>query len=141
MAKNNQIFLIGGLGLAAFLLYKNAKGSKRGEVVVSDSEIVQPGSEAWANQPDAVIDAEKQKLTLPAAMDMAKEILAQAKDAFVIVKHKGGKVGLRSGRKKIPANKMKGRKIKTLRYKGKKLSARRVNKITSLQNRAALTFI
>ncbi len=136
MPKNNNLLLIGALGIGALYLFsQKAKAGKRGFVNVEDAQIVKPGSEEWTNQPDAVIDTEKQRLSVQDAVNMAKDIIAQAKDAFVIVKHPKGKVGVRGGRKKLTGSRLKGRKVRTVK------ASRKMKKMFSKKNTAALTFI
>lgn len=152
MAKsNNNLLLVAGLGAAAFLFLRgNANGGslfrRRGSVEVGPAEIVQPGSEEWAQTPDAVIDTQKQKLSVPEAVNMAKEVISQAKDALVLVKNGKKTVAIRSGRKKLPASKLKGRKVKTYKFKPKKgkysaAQLRRVRKVFTPQNVAKMNFL
>ena len=139
MAKNNNTILLLAAGAAAFLFIRSRnKPTRRGEVFVDPVQTVAPGSEAWTNQPDAIIDADKQSLSLPEALSMAKDVAAQVKDALVVIKSKKKKMALRTGRKKVKNT--FNRKIRRINMKGLNKKQRKgIDKLFSKQGMAQLT--
>lgn len=122
------------LGAGAYFLLNKRK--KRGSVYVAPVETL---SEAEYNKTDAVIDAEKSGLSLPEAIDTAKNVLSKLKDAKIDIFHAGKKTTLRKGLKKVKltsANKkffkdLKSKSGKRLSNKQKKASVLAINTITS----------
>jgi len=129
-----NILPIALLGAGAYFLLNKKK--RRGSVYVAPVETL---SEAEYNKTDAVIDADKSGLSLPEAIDTAKNVLSQLKDAKIDIFSGGKKTTFRKGLKKVkltPANKqffknLKSKSGKRLSTKQQKASVLAINTITS----------
>ncbi len=138
--KNNNLLLIGGAGLLAFLFLRSkAKSGKRGFVFAEATQTVAPGSEEWTNTPDAVIDADKQRLPVQDAVNLAREVIDKVKDGLVVIKSGKKRLALRKGKKRLSAQQLKGKRVKPVkltrrtRVKLKKqFSPKNVANLTSL---------
>jgi len=118
MNKNLLTYAIIGAGAYYFFMRKK----RTGRVIVPEVETI---SKEQFDQTDATVNADKAGLSLPEAIETAKNIVEKIKDAKIDIIHKGKKSTFRAGLKKVkltPANKTFFKKIKSA--KGKRLSTK-----------------
>lgn len=113
---NNTLFILLAAGAAFYFFNKNKTGSMQ-DIANEAAGAAPPGSAEFVEQTDAVIDTTKQKLSLPDALNMAKDIAGQLKDAKIVIKRpgKGKNIAIRKGRKKVSATGK--RKVKSISSK------------------------
>lgn len=100
--KKQNILLLAALGIGAYFILGRKK--RRGSVIVDDVNILtkeQFESPASTAPADATIDADKQGLTLPAAIEVAKNVADKLKDVKIDIFKGGKKRTFRAGRKKV----------------------------------------
>lgn len=118
MNKNLLTYAIIGVGAYYFFMRKK----RTGRVIVPEVETI---SKEQFEQTDATVNADKAGLSLPEALETAKNIADQLKDAKINIYKGGKKTTLRKGLKKVkltPENKDFFKKI-TMKG-GKKLSTK-----------------
>lgn len=100
--KQQNVLLIAALAVGAYFLTRRPK--RRGSVIVPDPTVIteQQFYSPESTQPaDATIDADKQGLTLPAAIEVAKNVADKLKDVKIDIFKGGKKRTFRAGRKKV----------------------------------------
>lgn len=107
--KQQNILILAALGLGAYFLTRRPK--RRGSVIV-DEPITITKEQFEGQTPtvpaDVTIDADKQGLSLPAAVEVAKNVADKLKDVKIDIFKGGQKRTLRAGKKKVkltPENK------------------------------------
>lgn len=114
MSKNTtRNLLIAGVGIFAaykFGLFGSAASAQAKSLEDTDDSSESPE----ARQVDAVIDTEQQRMSVPQAIDVARDIVSTAKDAAVIIKTPEGQqnVAVTSGKKRGLFKFLKGKKKK-----------------------------
>jgi hypothetical protein len=127
---NKNLITYAILGAGAYWIYKNRKPKRTGKIIIEPLEKL---SEAEFNKTDAVIDADAKGINLTDAIEKAKDIVSQIKDAKIDILHKGKKSTIRAGRKKVKLTKenkeffkkiknKKGRRLSTKQQKDVKLA-------------------
>ena len=100
--KKQNILLLAALGIGAYFILGRKK--RRGSVFVDEPTILnkeQFESPASTAPADVTIDADKQDLTLPAAVEVAKNVADQLKNVKIDIFKGGKKRTLRAGTKKV----------------------------------------
>jgi len=118
MKKNTTtILIIAALGAGAYYAYKKGMFGKGAEAP-ADAE---PGTEPTADKEktDAVIDTVKQGITIPQAIEKAKEIATQLEDSKILIKTREGlkDIVVRHGAKKKARKELRTTKKKTVKHK------------------------
>ena len=127
---NKNLITYAILGAGAYWIYKNRKPKRTGKIIIEPLEKL---SEAEFNKTDAVIDADAKGINLTDAIEKAKDIVSQIKDAKIDILYKGKKSTIRAGRKKVKLTKenkeffkkiknKKGRRLSTKQQKDVKLA-------------------
>lgn len=117
---NKNLITYAILGAGAYYLFMRKKRS--GRVIVPEVETI---SKEQFEATDANIDADKAGLTLPEALETAKNIADKLKDAKINIFKGGKKTTLRKGLKKVKLTPENKAFFKKLRMKGgKRLSTK-----------------
>jgi len=120
MKKNLLLYAI--IGAGAYWIYKNRKPKRTGRVIVPEVETI---SEVEFNKTDAVVNADEKGISLPEAIEKAKDIVNTIKDAKIDIFHKGKKSTIRAGRKKVKLTAENKKFFKNIKNKkGKRLTTR-----------------
>lgn len=118
--KQQNVILIAALAVGAYFLTRRPK--RRGSVIVPDPSVIteQQFYSPESTQPaDVTIDANKQGLSLPEAIEVAKGVADKLKDVKIDILKGGQKRTLRSGTKKVKLTKANKQFFKTEKKKGK----------------------
>ena len=116
MKNKNLILFAGAAAVAAyFLLRRKDSGMLPGNSMA-------PTGPAAIDKTDAVIDADKAKISLPDAIEAVSAVSDKIKDLKVLIKKDGQVTEVRTGKKqkKGKGQKVKKTKTRTKRAKGKK---------------------
>lgn len=119
--KQQNVLLIAALAVGAYFLTRRPK--RRGSVIVPDPSVIteQQFYSPESTQPaDVTIDANKQGLSLPEAIEVAKGVADKLKDVKIDILKGGQKRTLRSGTKKVKLTKANKQFFKEERKKGKR---------------------
>jgi hypothetical protein len=118
MNKNLLTYAILGAGAYYFFMRKK----RTGRVIVPEVETI---SKEQFDQTDATVNADKAGLSLPEALETAKNIADQLKDAKINIFKGGKKLTIRKGIKKVKLTADNKAFFKKLRMKGgQKLSTK-----------------
>lgn len=110
MKKSTNILIFGAIAVALFMFKDKLGFGKKSSADESDDD-KEPMSEKEKEKKDAVIDMVKSGLTLPQAVEKAKEVAQTLKDANVVVKTPANvpNVTIRTGKKKKSKKTGKGK--------------------------------
>lgn len=137
--KKQNILLLAALGIGAYFILGRKK--RRGSVIVDDVNILtkeQFESPASTAPADITIDADKQGISLPVAIEVAKNVADKLKDAKIDIFKGGKKRTLRSGTKKVkttPRTKINFRELS--KKTGKKWTKKEQKAIQQITNQFA----
>jgi len=118
------ILLAAAAAAAAFFLMKR-RGTGAGLMMRPTT-----GEPAETEKTDAVIDADKAKITLPDAINAVSAVSEKIKDLKVLIKKDGEVTEVRTGNKQKPGKGKKVKKTKT-RVKGSKRKRQKAAKVAA----------
>ena len=95
MKKQNIILLVGAAAVAAYFLFKG-----KGASILPGGAITPEVGGDEKDKTDATIDADKQKLSIPEAIEAAKIVAEKIKDVKIDIKKGGKTITVRGGKKK-----------------------------------------
>lgn len=138
--KKQNILLLAALGIGAYFILGRKKNRSR-VIVDTDPTILsreQYESPAPTAPADVTIDADKQGISLPVAIEVAKNVADKLKDAKIDIFKGGKKRTLRSGTKKVkttPRTKINFRELS--KKTGKKWTKKEQKAIQQVTNQFA----
>ncbi|NDA63709.1 MAG: hypothetical protein EBX50_17005 [Chitinophagia bacterium] len=122
--KKQNLLLLAAAGAAAYFLFKR-KGTGAGFMMAPTAG--QPGE---TDKTDAVIDADKAKISIPDAIEAVKAVSEKIKDLKVEIKKGGETTTVRTGKKQKAGAGRKVKKTKT-RVKGSKAKRQKTAKVAA----------
>lgn len=134
MKKKNLVLLIGAAAIAAFILMRKRSSALRpGEMLDFG-----PGADDNKEKTDAVIDADKQKISVSDAVNAVVAVSDKIKDLKVEIKKGGSTTTVRTGKKQKAGAGVKTKKPKrTKKTKKTQKAARYLVTETQKQRQAA----
>lgn len=126
MKKNTTtILIIAALGAGAYYAYKKGLFGKKTDEGAEAPGEAEPGAEPATDKEktDAVIDTVKQGITIPQAIEKAKEIATQLEDSKILIKTREGlkNIVVRHGAKKKARKELRATKKATKKKRVKRV--------------------
>lgn len=141
MAKKSNLLIWAALAAGAFFLMRpgGALAIKKGGEAEEPDITPEPGETPEAKQLDAVIDVQKEKISVPEAIDRARDIATTVQDAAVLIKTPDGQsnIAVTTGKKRRIFKGKRRKPIKISKQTQKKLLAEAAKKCSKVKGQKA----